>query len=134
LARLWFGWSGILFCIVLAQSLFGRFGSRVADAWSWFVPLLFPTLSLIAGALVADSKKSGRRDRQIGAFIRLLAVRLSVAFLVTMSLTILLGPVGEYYGRLTPIDFLRISQLWLIPLQGVATAVLGVFFLKSEAP
>ncbi|MDB4991652.1 MAG: hypothetical protein JWN04_6830, partial [Myxococcaceae bacterium] len=55
LATLWFSVSGFLFVLVLAQSVSGKWGTQVKDAWSWLFPTILPTLSLIVGVLAADT-------------------------------------------------------------------------------
>jgi hypothetical protein len=51
--------------------------------------------------------------------------------LVVLLLTLLLEPIARRLGVVnSPIAFLRLSSLWLAPLQGLVGLVLGAFFIK----
>jgi len=43
LAVLWLGGSALVLVILVLQSLFGRYGEKVQDAWGWALPTLMPT-------------------------------------------------------------------------------------------
>ncbi len=129
LAYLWFSGSAALFALVLFQSLGGRYESTMAEAWGWFLPNIVPTLSLMIGVFVADAG-SPQADRIIDSFLFHLTYSLSVAYFLIILITILAIPfvVG---GELTAVGYLKTSNLWLAPLQGLNASTLGVFFVKS---
>ncbi|NUN14374.1 MAG: hypothetical protein HUU55_12155 [Myxococcales bacterium] len=128
LATLWFVGSGLAFALVLVQSILGKYGEQTADAWSWLLPTIVPTLSLIVGVLVMDALKKGVKTRSISRFMVSLTMGLSIAYLSTVLLTLLLQP----FAPIAPLALLKQSNLWLSPLQGLATAALGAFFVKGE--
>jgi hypothetical protein len=130
LATLWFGVSAVLFLVVLMQSVFHHYGSQVEVAWSWFLPTLLPTLSLMVGVLVADAKDKGGRDRSVDSFTYRLGFGVSVFYLIIVMVTLLLQPFAAPAGE--AVDFLKTSNLWLAPLQGLASAALGAFFIRVE--
>lgn len=57
-----------------------------------------------------------------------LAVGLSLAYFTIILATLLLRPLTNF----APLELLNISDLWLGPLQGLATGALGAFFVKAE--
>ena len=128
LSTLWLFASGILFIIILLQSFFGHFSDKVKEAWSWFLPTVIPTLSLLIGVLVADALGERPPDKSIDSFIFRLSFSLSLFYFSVVFLTIVVQPIVTA----APIEFLKQSNLWLAPIQGLVAASLGAFFVKSE--
>src|SRR5262245_27802364 len=108
LATVWFLGAGIIFSVVLLQTLFGRYSAKVTDAWSWFLPTVMPTLSLLVGAFVTDAFREVR-DRTIDPFIYRIAFTLSIAYFVVVLITIASQPFAD----VPPLDLLKMSNLWL---------------------
>jgi hypothetical protein len=131
LATLWFGAFAILFLIVLVQSSFGHYGAQLEDAWGWFLPTLLPTLSLMVGVLVVDVKTGSSRGRSAEPFAFRLAFGVSMFYLIIVLATLLLQPFAAPAGE--AVKYLKVSNLWLAPIQGLATAALGAFFIKTES-
>lgn len=126
IAILWFCGAGLLFvyCILLSIS---SGDTNLADfLWSWFLPTVMPTLSLILGVLVSDSLKKSADEREVEIFIYRTAILISFFYLSCVWSTILLQP----FSRLKLVDLLQMSQLWLAPLQGLTSAALGAFFVQ----
>ena len=125
----WFSLGGFLALLVILQSLLGRFGEGVNQAWAWFLPTVMPTLSLITSVLVVDmGSGGGHAAKRVDRYLYLLALWLSVAYLLIVALTFLIQPLVG-----TPIlQLMQMSNLWLGPLQGLVAAALGAFFLKGE--
>jgi hypothetical protein len=128
LAVIWLSGFGFLLCLLMAQSVRGVYGPKVEQAWAWLLPCVMPTLSLIVGVIVSDAQKPGPADKQVDRFIVRLAVAFSVAYLFVVSATILLQP----FSSLTPLGLMTQSHLWLAPLQGLNTAVLGALFVRQD--
>lgn len=127
-ASVWLGGAGLVFMILVVQSLVGRYGSQSEDAWAWFLPTVMPTLSLIIGVLVSDfrSAKPDRQPLPVSARGLLwLGVGLSVFYLLLVAVTILAQP---FLQDVSPIELMHRSNLWLGPLQGVTAGVLAAFF------
>ena len=72
LALIWFVGAGLLFCLVLLQSVRNVYGTQTEKAWAWLLPSVMPTLSLIVGVLVSDVGQ-GRVDIQVDPFVPMLA-------------------------------------------------------------
>ena len=87
LAIIWLSGSGILFFLLIAQTIFKHYGERAGDAWSWFLPTIMPTLSLILGVLVLDSLDRSQVAGRADGFLYRLAAILSGLYLVTVGLT-----------------------------------------------
>lgn len=128
LAVVWFVGAGLLFLLVLLQSVRGIYGGQTDQAWAWLLPSVMPTLSLIIGVLVADARQPQRVNITIDPFIPGLAVTLSVVYFVTVVCTILLQP----FSSATPLGLMSMSHLWLAPFQGLVSAVMGALFVKQQ--
>lgn len=128
LATLWFAGGLVVFVVLVLQSVFDRFGDRVEDAWSWFLPSIMPTLSLIVGVLVLDVTSSRDAEKKVDSFFFWLAFLLSAVYLVFVATTLFLQP----FTGVPLLDLMKRSNLWLGPLQGLVAAALGAFFVKGE--
>jgi len=128
LAILWFTASLILFVLLVLQSVFGKYGAKMEDAWGWFLPTVMPTLSLVIGVLVFDATAAGGTEKEVESFIFRLAFCFSAVYLALVALTVLIQP----FTSLSPLELMKRSNLWLGPLQGLVAAVLGAFFVKGE--
>lgn len=128
LAVAWFIGAGVIFLVILLQSIFGRYTERIADAWGWFLPTVMPTLSLMIGVLVADTFREFKQEKNIDPFMYKLALSLSVTYFLVALATIGLQP----FSPVPPLKLLNMSHLWLGPLQGLVAGALGAFFVKVE--
>ena len=130
LTIIWFSGSGILFALLLLQTIFGKYGTEAKDAWGLILPTFMPALSLIIGVLVSDA--TGSQDSEetatVDRFFFRLSCFLSIGYLLTVILTILLGP----FAQLSLLELMKLSNLWLAPFQGLVTASLGAFFVSKE--
>ena len=128
LAVVWFGGGLLILLIVIIQSIFGRYGGNTDQAWAWFLPTIMPTLSLIGGVLVVDLLGRGRKVTYVDSFLFRLTLALSGVYLLIVSLTIFLAP----FAPATPLELMRMSNLWLGPMQGLVALSLGAFFVHRE--
>jgi hypothetical protein len=131
LTGIWLIGSGIIFFVIVIQSLRHAYGDLTQEAWGWFLPTILPSLGLMITVLTytaLDPLSSASVVRK--AFERI-AVWLSAAYLFTVSLTILMQP----FTGTSPSDaiaLMRTSNLWLGPLQGLTSSALGVLFASKE--
>ncbi len=122
---LW-GISGlVLISLMIARTLGNKFGHLVNDAWSWFLPTILPTLSLMVTVSIAQQTD----DKQSSLFLYQLAFIISVFYLLLVLFTIL-NPVENQFSN--PLDLMKLSNLWLGPIQGLVAATLGVFFVREK--
>lgn len=131
-AGVWLSGAGLVFLILVVQSLAGHYGSHSDDAWAWYLPTVMPTLSLIIGVLVSDFRKTGA-GADLGAVampstakaLLWLGLALSVFYLLLVAIAILAQP---FLQNLAPLELMHRSNLWLGPLQGLTVGVLAAFF------
>ena len=131
LSIIWFSGSGFLFALLLLQTIFGKFGTEAKDAWGLILPTFMPTLSLIIGTLVVEATAAAKNTEEtvtVDRFFFHLSRFLSIAYLSTVILTILLSP----FSKLSLLELIKLSNLWLAPFQGLVTASLGAFFVSRE--
>jgi hypothetical protein len=124
LGTLWIACGGILFFVVFLQSILGKYDAAAQDAWSWFLPHIMPTMSLIVGSLALGTREAQKVD----AFIYKLAFWLSAFYLCMLALTIFLPPLVAD----DPLPAMKSANLWLAPLQGLVSAAIGAFFIKKS--
>jgi hypothetical protein len=138
LARLWFIASAIIFVLLVAQSIGGAYEGALQTAWGWALPNFIPTLALMVSVFAADALRpySDAPPSQVREPFYKLSFGLSIFYLFVFLATILSEPIFLYVRqgeKVTAIDLLQVSNLWLGPLQGIVVAALGVlFFLKDE--
>jgi hypothetical protein len=121
--------TGALFTsmLLILQTVFGKYGNRAQDVWSWALPTILPTLSLIMSVLGADALKK-RRPVQVSLGFYRIAISLSGAYLLLVLFTILIEPVTPY----EPLEWLKLSNLWLGPSQGLVASSVGVLFFSKK--
>lgn len=129
LARIWFWGSSLPFMILTVQSILGKYGENVQAAFSWFIPTVFPTLTLMISVIGAAALKP-KEDRIIRTNFLKITVGISIAYLIVLSLVIFLQPFSKYED---PIKLFSISNFFIAPLQGIAVGALG-FLFTSDTP
>lgn len=130
LTALWFAGAGVVFAVLVVQSLRGVYEPRTADAWAWFLPTVMPTLSLIVGVLVADMRNTAAlasADAAIDPPLFWLGSGLSALYLLLVAVTILSQP----FLSAPPLELMQRSLQWIVPMQGLTVAALGAFFRRD---
>lgn len=125
LAVLWLVGGAALFGLVFLQTTFGHYGKDSGSAWTWLLPTLLPTASLIVTALF---KTSGAETKTVDRFLFRLAFLLSAFYLGVVILVLLAQPLSTT----GPIDALTHSNSYLGPLQGLVASAFGAFFGQTE--
>ncbi len=128
LSTLWFLSAGILFFILIMQSILGHYGEQYREAWEWLLPNIIPTLSLIISVLVMDALGKSVKTESIDSYMFKFTFSLSLIYLLTILITILLQP----FSTISPIELMKRSILWLGPFQGLVSASIVAFFVKAE--
>lgn len=129
LATLWFIGGGFLFFLLILQTIFGHYGDRAREAWGWLLPAIMPTFSLVVSVFVMDILGKGSENKMVDGFFFWFCFGLSSAYLIVVASMILLQP----FAPMTPLELLKLSTLFLCPIQGLVTAFIGAFFVKREA-
>lgn len=136
LATVWLGGGGVIFLILLPMVMMGKFHGvpkGVEDAFGWYLTTIMPNLSLIIGALVEDVRaEPEKKIKHVDSFFYRLAVGFSIFYLGVVLLTLF----GSTFSILPPeergVAMLRLSNLWLAPIQGLVTGILGFFYLRAR--
>lgn len=124
LAATWFFGAGAIFFVVYLQTIFGKYGEKTTEVWSWLLPTIMPTLSLAIGVLVMDALGKGAKIARADEFLYRLTLGISCAYLVAVLLLFLLQPFTD----VPPLQLMQHSNLWLGPFQGLVAAGMGAFF------
>lgn len=126
LALVWFAGAGVCFVVLLFISFFSA-DADPTGLWDWFLPAIVPNLSLIIGVLVYAHRQT-QADTRIDPFLYRLAYGLSLLYVLLLLLPLLFFPLT---GKPLP-ELLNISRLWLAAVQGLATGVMGAFFVRQD--
>jgi hypothetical protein len=125
IALLWSVGFGVNFLLFLSQSVAGAFQDRLQAAWSWFLPTLVPSYTIILGALLFDAYKS-QPNMTVDRFVFRLSFGLSAFYLLVLLGTLAWAP--RFSGHENPMDFLEQAGLYLAALQALVGLTLGGFF------
>jgi hypothetical protein len=92
LAVLWGVLGTPILLILVVQSLLGKFGANVQNAWGWFLPTILPTVGMIITVLgyTAFSPKFSNSVVRSGFFWAAFSV--SGIYLLLVSMSILIQP------------------------------------------
>jgi hypothetical protein len=132
LARLWLLLGGCFVVVLIAQSVLGKYQGRVQNVWSWALPAIMPTLSLIITVLGASAFEGNDDTAKIKKPFYRAVFWLSVAYLSLLVATVLVEPFTPYESLDESLELFNLSNFWLAPFQGfVASAIAVLFFTKK---
>jgi hypothetical protein len=127
LTRIWYVGAGISFVWLMVVTIVGTFGDDTREVWSWFLPSVLPTLSLMIAVLGATA--FGKKDKR---YVRKpfvdLATGLSLVYLAALFVTVLAA-----HFRKPAIDLFLLSNVYLGPLQGLTVGAISYLFIAKEA-
>ena len=129
LARLWLILGGFFVLLLVAQSVMGKYQGKVQNVWSWALPALIPTLSLIVTVLGASAFEFHEDVILLKKTFYRVVVWLSIAYLSFLIATLLVEPFTPYES----IELLNLSNFWLAPFQGIVASAIGVLFFSTKA-
>ncbi|MGJ8680587.1 hypothetical protein [Paraglaciecola sp.] len=129
LTTMWFCYAGVILLLLVGQSIGNKFGDN-NSVWEWFLGHTMPSLSLIAGAIVALALKADKDSILIDPFFYRLTWAISFLYLSLVLLTL----VAENLTSMTAIELINQSSLWLMPTQSLVAIFLGIFFNRGEKP
>jgi hypothetical protein len=127
LATVWFTGAGAMLALLAVQSILGKH-DKLQEVWSWFVPNVIPSLSLMLGVIAADALSSTEDARSVKVTFFRIARGVSLFYLTLLALTILLEPFSPRPGM----ELFTLSNYWLSPTQGLAVAAVGAVFATQE--
>ena len=121
---------------MLVQSLTEVYYEKSDQAWGWLFQNILPTLTLMVTIFSYEAMKKENAPKEkketTDVFFYRLTFYVSITYLFLLFLTLILQPFVLRNTDLTRIELLNQSNLWLGPLQGITTGLLGIFFVKSE--
>ena len=128
LTILWFTGAGVLIFFVFFQMVFGRYGNNSQEAWGWLFPNIMPSLVLMAGVLFNPEYIKETKSKKVDRFVYRLSYSISAAYLIIVALTIILDALVAS----APFEIMKNANFLLGPSQGLVSASLGLFFVKSK--
>jgi hypothetical protein len=135
LAAVWLVGGGLSLVVVVLQSLLGHYGDKTQEAWGWLLPTLMPTLGMIVTVLGYTALEPKALEAVVNPVFFRIALSLSALYLFLVALTVLIQPFvvadGEKPGE-KAIQLMRLSNLWLGPMQGLVASALGVLFVSKK--
>jgi len=133
LAVVWFSGACLILLLVVLQTLNGRYGDHVQEAWTWLMPNLMPTLGTILAGLGYTALDPHRSHAMVRSSFSLLSLWISAFYLVLVLLTILIAPTRpEGVTGKGAVELMHTANLWLGPLQGLVATALGVLFASKQ--
>lgn len=135
----WLIFSGTIFIIYFVQTMTGRYEHYESDVWEWLFKFITPPLSLMFGVLISQMS-SQASDQETDIFYFRLAQGMSYFFLVILLLSAFLIPIihlqqnrnlSVVEDQKTILEALKSYNAFLLPLQGLSTLTLGLFFTKK---
>ena len=132
LAIVWLGGTSIIIVILVLQSLLGKYSDNVQEAWGWLLPTVMPTLGLIITVLGYTALEPRLSKAVVRRGFFTVSFSLSVLYIVLVSLTLLIQPFVGADGE-KAVQLMRMSNLWLGPIQGLVAAALGVLFVSNRS-
>jgi hypothetical protein len=131
LAWVWLVGAGSILILLVVQSLLHVYGDLTQEAWGWFLPTMMPTFGMIITVLTYTALDPISSDSVVrGSFVQI-AVSLSVIYLILVLLTILIQPFAAPSAA-DRVSLMRVSNLWLGPVQGLVASALGVLFASKQ--
>ena len=133
LAALWFAGACLVLSLVVLQTLNGRYGDHIQEAWTWLMPNLMPTMGTILAGLGYTALDPHRSRTVVRSSFYRLAFWLSSFYLALVLLTILIAPTRpEGVTGKGAVELMHTANLWLGPLQGLVATALGVLFASKQ--
>jgi len=135
----WIIFSAVIFIIYLIQTLTGRYENYESEIWEWLLKFIIPSLSLMIGVLISHMS-SQQSDETTDLFYFRLAQAISYFFLVMLLLSAFIIPIIHLQQnrnlsitdqQKTIEEAMKSYNIFLLPLQGLATLTLGLFFTKK---
>jgi hypothetical protein len=141
LITLWLIFSVLIFLIYFIQTLMMRYEHHEAEVWEWLLRFIIPPLTLMIGVFI-NQVNAQPTIQEVDVFYFRLALSISFFFLIILFLSAIFIPiihmqqnrnipVFDHEKQKSIIDALKSYNIFLLPLQGLATLVLGFFFTKK---
>ncbi|MDN7181406.1 hypothetical protein M0D69_26080 [Caballeronia sp. SEWSISQ10-4 2] len=135
LASVWVAFFILQVGLLVLRSVVGAADSDesrklTSEMWSWYIPMVMPTLSIIVAALYAAAP-AARQEMPTPVIRLVILIVLSLAYLLSLSTLIVLPPSLGTSPK-EHLDLLHSSNYWLGAFQLCIGASLGNFFPKKS--
>lgn len=133
LTLIWAGFTVFLLIIFFVQTVVGdKYPGQNDEVWDWLMPLVFPTFTLMVGALVAVAQSPTNRQPTVDKFYYRLTLGAFVVYFLTIFSVILSAPFDFMMNGTPALDHLKKATKLLSALQALVTLVLGIFFWRED--
>lgn len=137
LQLIWYIGAAVLFLILVASTFSEAFVTTTIEGpkqqadkvWAWFIPLICPTLILIAATAFANAKTTGRNTKTIKTSFGRFVQYLSLFYLLMLTLIVAGWPL---LPQENPLDTITLSNYFLGPIQGLVVTCVGNIFIQSR--
>jgi hypothetical protein len=116
----------IISLLIIAQSITGKYEDKISEAWGWFISLVLPNLSLMLTVLFAQTSNDVTSPVMVDVTFYRLTFLFSICYLFTLLAIILVAPLT----KVSTIDLMTQTKLFLGTFQGILGITLGLFFIK----
>lgn len=138
LVKIWFMGSGVPLSILIGQIIVGDHynlidkngapDDQTQAVVSWFIPMVFPTLSLMIGVIAAGAMQQETDNRFVRAFYLQLSKGLSNFYIALLVLVFL----GEAFGKTHGMEFFSKMNFFLGPVQSLVLGSITILFTSQE--
>jgi hypothetical protein len=125
LAVIWLIGAGLALALLMSQTVGGTFGQQFPKAWSWLLPMVMPTLSLIVASVAYDLARG--RGGTVGRISYVVVAAVSCFYLLLIMVSLVIASQVT-----SPLDALVMSNLWLAPIQGLVGIAMAAFFKSHQ--
>jgi hypothetical protein len=123
---LWLGFTSIIMILIILQTLAGKFDLIERMAWLWAFTHLLPILLLLLCAVLLNKNPSKVLYQSTFQAV----YYASLGYLILIILTIFALPYATLNWSIE--EYLRKSNLWLMPYQAVLLIAFGIMYFKKE--
>jgi len=127
LMLVWVIGGGILLLVAWLQIIFGHYGEKGQDVLTWLLPTIIPTVSLVTGVWVNNTRKKYKSTQKVERSASRIVLAVSIVYLVFIGLIFAVQPMVAT----PPMDVIKNSAVVLSALQGVVSVFLGIFFTQE---
>jgi len=125
LVALWFPAILLLLLLLIAQTIGGKFGDNVGQAWWWFSQTVLP-LTLLLVLLYVRAQRSVYST--VPGTVRWVSISLIVVYFISILFPLLFQPISGGVSISNP----KNSTIYLLIFEGLIMTFLGLTFIYSK--
>ena len=137
LISIWLSGAGLALLLLIFQTLNKTFEkttetdleSFAQQVWGWFIPLLFPTLSLMLGSLAIKASTEADDSIIVNKKTYRICLSISIVYLLILLFHIYFWPLFNYKD---PMKLFATANFYLGPLQGITVMLISMLFNKKD--